>query len=155
MKDYILKVFPEGKASGQQNPILEIVVFFCILLFAYAAFSKLMDFGSFSQQLARSPYISSFSSALAWLIPSAEIISALMMAWSQTRKYGLYIFALLMAAFTIYIAVMLLFSSNTPCVCGGVISGLGWFYHMIFNLGFLILGISAIRTIYKNTGHPY
>jgi uncharacterized membrane protein YphA (DoxX/SURF4 family) len=155
MKDYILDKFPETKAYSQKNLIAEIVVILCILMFAYAAFSKLMDFGNFRQQLERSPYISNFAAMLVWLLPGTEILSAVMMIFPRTRKYGLYVFTLLMLAFTLYIAVMLLFSSNTPCICGGVISGLGWFYHMIFNLGFLALAISAIRTIYKNTGHPY
>lgn len=155
MKAYILKGLTKGNAPGLRAAVAEVVVFLCILLFAYAAFSKLMDFSNFQLQLGRSPYISPFAAILAWLIPAAETASALMMVFSRSRKYGLYIFTILMAAFTLYIGFMLLFSKNTPCVCGGIISGFSWFYHMIFNLGFLLLGISAIRNHHKNNDHPY
>lgn len=144
MKDYILKAFPDGKAPGVKTLISEVVVFLCILLFAYAAFSKLMDFDSFRLQLARSPYISSFSFTLAWLIPAAEIISAVLMISGRTRKYGLYIFTLLMASFTVYIAIMLAFRQDVPCICGGIISGLTWLQHMIFNIIFFLLGLTCL-----------
>ncbi|TCC98823.1 MauE/DoxX family redox-associated membrane protein [Pedobacter hiemivivus] len=153
MKDYILKEFPEGKAAGQKTSISEFIVFLCILLFSYAAFSKLMDFANFRLQLGSSPYISNFAAVLVWLIPGTEILSAGMMVFSRSRKAGLYIFTTLMAAFTIYIAFMLSFSEHTPCICGGIISSLGWFYHMIFNLGFLLLGIEAIRNYRINNHH--
>jgi cytochrome bd-type quinol oxidase subunit 2 len=155
MKDYILEEFPEGKVSNEKSFVAEVVVFLCILLFAYAAFSKLMDFGNFRLQLGRSPFISAFSPLLVWFIPTVEILSALLMVFRGSRKYGLYIFTFLMASFTIYIAIMLMFSAHTPCICGGIISGMNWFYHMIFNLGFLLLGISGVRNHNKNNHHHH
>ena len=49
--------------------ILEIICLLYILLFAYAAVSKLLDFESFRIQLAQSPLLSSHTDWVAWTVP--------------------------------------------------------------------------------------
>jgi hypothetical protein len=64
--------------------------------------------------------------------------------FSTTRKYGLVTSTILMAIFTIYISYMLLFTSNLPCSCGGVLKQLNWSQHLVFNVIFLLLSIMAL-----------
>ena len=48
--------------------------------------------------------------------------------------------------FTVYIIMILNFTSFVPCSCGGVLENLGWIEHLIFNSVFIILGLLAIAT---------
>jgi hypothetical protein len=56
----------------------------------------------------------------------------------------LYSSAILMSAFTIYIAVMLLSGSDIPCSCGGVVEELSWGAHIVFNSVFVILSLLGV-----------
>lgn len=113
--------------------VIELSVFGFILLFGYAAFSKWMDFENFRLELADSPFIGDFAPLLVWLIPSSELVIALMLSIPRFRLLGLHAFSILMSVFTVYIAAMLLFSPHIPCICGGIISGMSWAEHLVFN----------------------
>lgn len=131
----------------------EASVFLFIILFAYAAFSKLIAFRMFSEQLAQSPFISEFSALVAWLIPSIELFVCGLLILPVYRRLGVLSFSILMLSFTMYIALMLTFSSHVPCICGGVISGLTWTQHLIFNAVFLIWGIVLLLKFKKEFRH--
>lgn len=49
-----------------------------------------------------------------------------------------------MFLFTVYIFMILNFTSFIPCSCGGVLEKLGWTEHLIFNAVFVIMGLIAI-----------
>lgn len=133
----------------KQNLVIEIICFLLILLFVYAALSKLFDYASFKNQLRLSPYLSSIS-MVAWIIPVLELLTILMLIFSATRLIGLYTCFFLLLAFTIYITLMLLFTKHLPCSCGGVIKLLSWKQHLLFNIFFL--GVSALG-IYVECEH--
>ncbi|MDC8000107.1 hypothetical protein POV26_03595 [Aequorivita todarodis] len=115
-----------------------------ILLFIYAAVSKVMDFETFRLQLAQSPLLSAFAGIIARLIPSVEIgITALLMFPRYNIK-ALYYSFLLMVMFTTYIFIILNFSDFIPCSCGGVLEKLSWTQHLIFNVVFIFLAGLAI-----------
>ncbi len=40
-----------------------------------------------------------------------------------------------------YIGYMLVFVKHLPCSCGGVLQGLSWGQHLLFNLLFLLLAV--------------
>src|SRR3989442_15910580 len=105
--------------SAFQNPastwlrkslIVEIIASLLIILFIYAAFSKLADYNRFSVQLSKSPFITSFSNIVAWSIPAIEILIALLLAIKRTRQTGLYASFFLMSLFTAYLLIMLNYS---------------------------------------------
>ncbi|HEX4850294.1 MAG TPA: MauE/DoxX family redox-associated membrane protein, partial [Puia sp.] len=56
-----------------------------ILLFVYAASSKLMEFHKFKLQVGQSPILMFFAGWIAWLIPALEIIISLMLMNRKTR----------------------------------------------------------------------
>jgi hypothetical protein len=115
-----------------------------ILLFAYAAASKLIDYQNFHFQLGRSPFISWAAGILAWSVPGIEIAVVFLLLFEKTKLLGLYASVFLMSMFSAYIFFMTHYSYFTPCSCGGILSKMGWATHFYFNLSFLVLGIAAI-----------
>lgn len=115
-----------------------------ILLFVYAAVSKLLDFQNFQAQLGQSPLLSLYAVFVSFAVPTLEIILSILLSFSKTRLLGLIGSTLLMVMFTTYIVIILNFSSFIPCSCGGILEKLGWTEHLIFNALFILLGTIAI-----------
>lgn len=136
--------------SYQEN-IISGICFLFILLFTYAAISKLIDFSDFQTQLGQSPLLGAFAKPVSYGVIISEICISLLLAFQRTRKIGFYLFYLLMVMFTAYIIIILNFTSFTPCSCGGVLEELGWTEHLIFNIAFVLI---AAFTIYKTENKP-
>lgn len=115
-----------------------------IVLFVYAAISKLLDFETFTVQLAQSPLLSAYAGIIAWLVPGIEIGIAVLLMFERARIMALYAAFTLMIMFTAYIFIILNFSDFIPCSCGGVLEKLSWTQHLIFNIFFIILAGAAI-----------
>lgn len=128
-----------------RNAIVEIISSLLILLFMYAAVSKLLDYQTFKVQLSKSPFITQFAEVTAWALPVGEILVGLALTSKKTRLIGLYASLLLMTMFTTYIYAMINYSYYIPCSCGGILSKLGWEEHLWFNLGFTLICIVAIQ----------
>ena len=124
--------------------ITAIICYLYILLFVYAAVSKILDFENFRVQLGQSPLLSAFAGWIAWMVPAVEILIAILLAIPRLRGVGLYLAFGLMTMFTAYIYIVLNFSSFVPCSCGGILEKLGWTEHIIFNLVFILFAITAI-----------
>ncbi|MDR6785716.1 putative membrane protein YphA (DoxX/SURF4 family) [Pedobacter africanus] len=121
-----------------------------ILLFVYAATSKLLLHDKFVLQIGQSPMLSAYAGLLAWMVPVLELLLALMLVFERLRLVGLYGSLSLMVAFTAYIYIILNYTENIPCSCGGVLEKLGWPEHLVFNIGFVVLAIIAITLSNKN-----
>eukprot|EP01133_Synstelium_polycarpum_P009985 gene9985-11658_t len=115
-----------------------------IALFIYTAASKLASFETFEQVLSRSPLIGDYSTPIAWAIPLAEIAISTLLIIPITKRKGLYLSLLLMLLFTVYLIYMLYSGSQLPCHCGGVISSMSWKGHVLFNAGFIVLGLGGL-----------
>ncbi|MBE9601865.1 MauE/DoxX family redox-associated membrane protein [Pedobacter sp. MC2016-24] len=137
--------------SDQKNRVLSVrhlfvqtVASLYILLFLYAATSKLADFGTFQLQMRKSPFITAYAAVLAWLVPMVEIGIAVLLIFPKTILPGLFASFGLMTLFSLYIFGILHFSQEIPCNCGGIISAMSWDQHLAFNCVFLLLAIIAI-----------
>jgi uncharacterized membrane protein YphA (DoxX/SURF4 family) len=115
-----------------------------ILLFIYAAVSKLIDFPEFRIQIGKSPMLTAYAPVVAVVIPPLEIGIAVMLAIRRLRLFALYAAFSLMTIFTTYIYIILHFSDYIPCSCGGVLQNLTWQQHFSVNLIFIVLAIIAI-----------
>jgi hypothetical protein len=133
----------------KNNVAVEVICFLFILLFVYAAVSKFIDFENFRIELSKSPVLTVYSRYLAWFIPSLEILISLMLTSSSFKLIGLYASFTLMVLFTSYLIAILKFSFFIPCSCGGILEGLNWDTHIIFNSIFIILSLIAIM-LYPN-----
>jgi uncharacterized membrane protein YphA (DoxX/SURF4 family) len=124
--------------------ILDIICLLYILLFVYAAVSKLLDFQNFQVQLGQSPLLSAFAGWVSWLVPAVELLIALLLIFPKWRNLGLFASLSLMSMFTSYIFIVLHFSSFVPCSCGGILEKMGWNAHLIFNVIFILLAVLGI-----------
>ncbi|MCT4137559.1 hypothetical protein HZP64_09825 [Elizabethkingia anophelis] len=123
---------------------VNIISYFFVLLFVYAAISKLMDFEAFQVQLAQSPLLSAYANFISLAVIIIELIIAVLLCINRTRLLGLYASFGLMIAFTVYIYLILNYSDFVPCSCGGILEKLGWTEHLFFNIGCIVLAAIAI-----------
>jgi uncharacterized membrane protein YphA (DoxX/SURF4 family) len=133
--------------------VLDIAFFSCILLFVYAALTKLLDYQKFVVQLGQSPMLTDFAWFLAWLVPGVELFISLLLIFQTTRLAGFYAAFSLLTMFTTYIVLASRFSDYVPCSCGGIIQNLSWAQHLIFNLVFLSLVAIAILLYTTTSKH--
>lgn len=132
--------------------ILEIICLLYLLLFVYAALSKLLDFENFKIQLGQSPLLSAFAEAVAFGVPLLELLIAVSLLLPKYRLIGLFSSFSLMIMFTAYIYIILNFSQFIPCSCGGILEKMTWGQHLVFNILFVLLaGIGIVLYPEKNT----
>jgi hypothetical protein len=133
----------------KRSMIIEIICALFIILFVYAALTKLLDYEKFRVQIGQSPLLTAFAGWIAWMVPIAEILIAIMLVFIRLRLIGLYAAFSLMVMFTTYIICILTLSLYIPCSCGGVLEKLGWKEHLIFNIAFIILAAAAVLISYR------
>jgi hypothetical protein len=142
-KAIIIGAGPAG-LTVKKKVIIEIISVLLILLFVYAAVSKLLDYSTFKVQLGKSPFISSFSSLISWMLPTIEIIVGILLSMERTRALGLFASLFLLSMFTSYIYIILHYSYYIPCSCGGILEKMGWSTHFWFNLSFIAITITGL-----------
>lgn len=122
--------------------IKELIRYLFIVLLLYAAVYKLIEYPKFYESLLNSPVFKMevIVVFISWFTPILELVTAGLLISKSYRKTGIYIAFTLILLFTIYIAGILLFSQEIPCSCGGIINNLTWNEHLIFNIGFVLLG---------------
>jgi putative oxidoreductase len=127
--------------------IVEIISALFIILFFYTALNKSYNIGSTVEALKRTKVFTGMESYIAWSVVAVEYLAAILLIIPKFRKLGLYASLILMAAFSLYVGIMMMFLANLPCSCGGVISKMTWKQHLIFNLFFTFLAFLAIKMI--------
>lgn len=128
--------------------LLELIVAALLILWIYTAISKIFDYHNFKIQLGLSPFIAQFAGIISILLPTGELIMAILLVFEKTRKVGLYLSFAVMLLFTGYIYIMLHFAYDLPCSCGGVLAKMSWDQHLYFNIiftGLALIGILAIE----------
>jgi hypothetical protein len=129
----------------RKTPIaITIISFLLVLLFSYAAISKMLEFHKFAGQLKSSPLLQPVSGILIWLIPTAELYAVILLLVPSWRRSGLLMATIVMTAFTLYISIMLLFFDKLPCSCGGVFERMSWGQHLAFNVAFTLLAFAGL-----------
>lgn len=119
------------------------VAYAYILLFTYAAASKLLDYENFLLQLGQSPLLTAFAVPASIAVPASELIIVVLLSFRKTRLSGMFTTLLLMVMFTAYIFLILNYSSYVPCSCGGILEKMGWTEHLLFNCIFTVLALLA------------
>lgn len=124
--------------------LIELICLLFVILFVYAAVSKLAEFQNFRAQLGQSPLISAYTGLLSIAVPVLEILIAVLLVIPKLRIIGILSAVSLMILFTFYIVIILNLSSFIPCSCGGILENMGWTDHLIFNTFFVLLGLWAL-----------
>jgi hypothetical protein len=149
--------FTGNRGKGMKTKhIANTILFLLVVLWSYAATGKLSDHWRFVFQLHLSPLplIRSLATILSWVVPVTEASVAVALLTGRFRMTGLYSSLLLLVAFEIYIAAMLLSGLHLPCTCGGIISKMGWKQHLFFNGFFIAISFTAIILTKKNKNIP-
>jgi hypothetical protein len=63
------------------------VCFLYIILFTYAAISKLIDFENFQTQLGQSPLLSAYAASISFLVCGMGLVLALSLRVSRIRPF--------------------------------------------------------------------
>jgi putative oxidoreductase len=134
----------KNKKSGYI--LVKVITALFVLLFAYTATSKFLDYNLFvfQMRLAPLPMMILVAPILGWLMPSIELIIAISLLFGRFRLNALYASVILLLIFEFYIVGMLLSRQHLPCTCGGIISTMSWKQHLIFNGVFIAIGLTAI-----------
>ena len=127
--------------------LLDIAVFLFIVLFVYAALTKLLDHEKFAIQLGQSPMLTRHASIIAWAVPVSEFAVVCLLLLPATRSLGLYISLSLMIMFTTYITIITTYDDYVPCSCGGILESMGWYEHLVFNIAFALLAVAGILVV--------
>jgi putative oxidoreductase len=125
--------------------IPDIICGLLILLFAYAALSKLTDRQHFQAVLTQMLLIKYVAGFISFALPVTELVVCALLFMPGTRLLGLYTSLGLMMVFTLYIGYMIVFAPMLPCNCGGVLEQMSWAQHLVFNLVFIALSAMAIK----------
>ena len=113
-----------------------------VVLFVYAASSKLFDYQQFQIQLGQSTILTAYADTVAWIVPTLELVLSFFLLFERYRLFALY-------AFTVYIILILNFSDFVPCSCGGVLENLSWKEHVVFNVLFIMFVLFSILELEK------
>lgn len=133
------------RMSYKKNVIMtEFISALFIMLFVYAAISKIQDIEKFRIELGKSPLLSPVIGPIVYGIPAIELILSLLLALKRFQYFALYFSFSLMVVFSTYIIAILNFSPYIPCSCGGILQNMTWKQHLAFNVCFMILGAFAI-----------
>ena len=133
---------------------IQLISILIITLWIYTAINKLMNIDLFKSQLSRQALIGEFAGIMIWLLPTIELLAAILLFFQRSRKAGMLLSFSLMAIFTGYIALAVVgYWENIPCSCGGVLNQLGWKDHLWFNLFFLV--ISGTGLYLSRTKHQW
>ncbi len=125
--------------------IKTIINFLLILLWTYAAASKLADYETSRGEMLNQALPQWLEEILVWGIPMIELFTAGLLTFRKTRFYGTVISLFLLIIFTGYIAMVKLnYFDYVPCSCGGVIGSLSWEQHFVFNLFFVVLAATGL-----------
>jgi uncharacterized membrane protein YphA (DoxX/SURF4 family) len=140
-----------NKNYGYRKIIIEVVCLLYILLFVYAAVSKLLDFENFQAQIGQSPLLTAYVRVISYSVIVIEIVLSILLIFPRFKLIALYSAFSLMTMFTVYIFIILNYTSNIPCSCGGILEKMGWKEHLIFNCVFTLMAAGSILLFPSNT----
>lgn len=129
----------------KRKMIVEVIAFLLMLLFLFASVSKWLAFKTFIGDINNQPFPNWLTPWITNLLPPIEVLIVLALMFEKTRTAGLYASLILMSAFSIYSAAVLLkFFDYIPCSCGGIIKNLSWRDNLILNLFFVAISVVGI-----------
>ena len=135
------------KFAATASEILSSVL---ILVWVYAAFSKLMDLGNFKLVLTSSPLIGSFAYGIAVGLPFIELFITALLFVPKYRLRGFAASLILMLLLTGYLGYMILFVPHLPCSCGGILEKISWTQHLFFNITLTIIAAVGLLIHQRN-----
>lgn len=138
----------------KKEDIIKIVAITIACLFAYAALSKMADYEKSLGEMRNQVFPNSIAAILTWLVPTVELILAVLLVVQVTRKKAVLASLILLSLFTVYIAVVMTgVFGRVPCSCGGILKNMSYGTHLIFNLFFVLLALLGLAIDNGWTGY--
>lgn len=126
-----------------KQTIINVTTSFLMLLFCYAAVSKILDFENFQIQLKTLLPLLMNTRFVALLFILSLFLIVLLLCITKWRRLGLVLSFGMMVSISIYIIYLINFHPNLPCTCLGFLEGKDWRVNLYFNLFCsLIAGLS-------------
>lgn len=127
------------------NPFIILVAGLLIILWVYAAFSKLFNLKKFKRAMRIQVFPKWISNILIVAVPLSEIITIALLLVPHTRLLGMYASLFIMFSFTIYVGGAVFgFYERKPCACGGLFGMLGWKMHLKVNVVLTLLAFLGV-----------
>ena len=127
------------------HPFIIIITGVLVLLWAYAALSKLFNLHQFHEALMTQVFPRWVGKILLYVLPLSELIVVGLLIIPQTRLIGMYSSLFMMGAFTLYVggAVFQIYEQY-PCACGGLFARLGWQKHFKVNVVLTLIALAGV-----------
>lgn len=130
----------------QLNLLFRIIL---IVVFIYSLIYKQVFHEEFIDTLNKSTLIKEKQiSLLKYLLPILDVLAIYLLI---TKIYiGMYLSAIIMVIYTVYLIVLNNYSFYDGCSCGGIFTSLSYTKHLIVNITIIIVTIFGILTSEKN-----
>lgn len=116
-----------------------------MMLWAYSSISKFIDLPRFRRGLRNQAFPKWVGAILFWTLPLTELLLILLLWLPDTRLSGMYLSAILLLIFTIYIGGAVYgFYDRYPCPCGGIFRGMRWNTHLKVNFILTCIAITGL-----------
>src|SRR5690606_29093761 len=103
------------------------------------------DLWTFEVNLGRQPLPEWSITPLTYAVPIVEMAIGILLFFPKTRRPGFWGSPVLMAIFTLYVALGLAkVLGHLPCSCSKIITGLSWRAHLWLNIVLLLLSVVGI-----------
>ncbi|MDR7131667.1 putative membrane protein YphA (DoxX/SURF4 family) [Algoriphagus sp. 4150] len=124
---------------GKLSNILSVLL---VLLWTYTGLDKLIRWDTSHKAFHNQTFPAELAEILAYTVPMAELLIALLLLFSVTRWWGYLSSILLLSIFTTYVGLIWVGAfPRVPCNCAGILESLGWAEHFWLNLGFIGLAV--------------
>lgn len=129
---------------------MEVAASLLILLFAYTGISKAAGVPQLIIMLRQSFGPLLYDAVWAYVLIGTELLAVLLLLTPSLRPAGFLLSSFLMTLFLLYTIYGWIHPRDMPCSCGGVISGMSWPVHTVFNGVFwLIAFYGSVSSIKK------
>lgn len=115
------------------------------LLFIYTAASKLIDLTLFEREIRNQAFSDALKPLITYGLPPFELVTAGLILIPVTRPIGLILYIGTMTIFSVYVGLVTFhYYDRVPCSCAGIFRQMGWPAHLVFNIFFTMLAITAL-----------
>jgi len=121
-----------------------VVSLFFIILFSYAAVIKIAGFATFRAQLGQSPGMDGNGDAAAYVITALLVAAAVLLCYSRSRVWGLWLTLAMATVSAAYIGALLVYVKKLPCTCIGLFENMTWTGNVLLNIGLMITALAGI-----------
>lgn len=124
----------------------KIPAFLLILLWIYTGLDKILRYGESRKAFHNQTFPAELAEALSYLVPGVELLLALLLLFSVTRRWGYLGSLLLLTVFITYVGLIWVGAfPRVPCNCAGLIDSMGWAEHFWMNVGLIGLAVWGMQ----------